>query len=244
MEAFRTLADQYNCWIIEYACHSPGGYFENSKGEQVKAGSGRYADLAIFSFHPVKHIAAGEGGMITTNDEDLYKHLQILRTHGIQQDYTKRIYDDSLWYYEMQELGYNYRLTDMQAALGTSQLKRADQGLKRRKEIAEIYFNYFKNKGYIKSQSGVVEGHAYHLYVIEVEERKELHSYLRDLNIFAQIHYVPTHLMPYYRNQGWQEGDLPNAEAYYSQCISLPIFPTLKNEEQNFVIEKINDFYG
>lgn len=244
MEAFRVLADQYKCWIIEDACHSPGGFFENSNGKQIKAGSGKYADLAIFSFHPVKHIAAGEGGMITTNDKELYKHLQILRTHGIQQDYSKRIYDDSLWYYEMQELGYNYRLTDMQAALGTSQLKRAEKGLKRRKEIAKTYFNYFKDKSYIKSQSGVIEGHAYHLYVIEVEKRKELHRYLRDLNIFAQIHYVPTHLMPYYRNQGWQEGDLPNAEDYYSYCISLPVFPSLKTEEQNFVIEKINEFYS
>lgn len=104
MEAFRALADEYNCWIIEDACHSPGGYFVNSAGEHVNAGSGHYADLAIFSFHPVKHIAAGEGGMITTNNEALYKHLLNLRTHGIQQDYSQRIYDDSLWYYEMQEL--------------------------------------------------------------------------------------------------------------------------------------------
>ena len=137
MEAFRTLADEFGCWIIEDACHSPGGYFLNSEEEKVLSGSGRYADLAIFSFHPVKHIAAGEGGMITTNDEELYHRVRMLRTHGIQQNPKKRIYDNSLWYYEMQELGYNYRLTDIQAALGKSQLERADEGLKKRKEIAE-----------------------------------------------------------------------------------------------------------
>jgi hypothetical protein len=244
MEAFRALADEFGCWIIEDACHSPGGYFINSKGEKVLSGSGRYADLSIFSFHPVKHIAAGEGGMITTNDEELYKRLLILRTHGIQQDLSKRIYDDSLWYYEMQELGYNYRLTDFQAALGLSQLKRASTGLVRRKEIAKVYEDVFTGETFIKGQSGVVEGHAYHLYVIEVENRKELHQYLREQNIFAQIHYIPCHLMPYYRECGWKEGDMPNAENYYKHCISLPLFPTLSAEEQQFVIETVKEFYA
>lgn len=242
MEAFRALADEFGCWIIEDACHAPGAYFFNSHGEEVKAGSGRYADLCIFSFHPVKHIAAGEGGMITTNDEALYKHLLNLRTHGIQQDYSKRIYDDSLWYYEMQELGYNYRLTDIQAALAKSQLIRAEQGIQRRREIAEVYFNFFKDKAFVKGQSGVVEGHAYHLYVIQVDKRKELHSYLRDLGIFAQIHYIPAHLMPYYRDLGWKPGDLPQAESYYTSCISLPMYPTLSEEEQGFVMETIESF--
>lgn len=243
MEAFRALADEFGCWIIEDACHSPGGYFTNSTGEQVKSGSGRYADLAIFSFHPVKHIAAGEGGMITTNNEELYKHLLNLRTHGIQQDYSKRIHDDSLWYYEMQELGFNYRLTDIQAALANSQLTRAQQGLKRRRELAQRYFNDFENAAFIKGQSGVIEGHAYHLYVIEAEKRKELHKHLREQNIFAQIHYIPAHLMPYYRDFGWKEGDLPQAEKYYQSCISLPMYTTLTNEEQDFVIETIKKFY-
>lgn len=243
MEAFRALADEFGCWIIEDACHAPGAYFINSHGEKVTAGSGRYANLAIFSFHPVKHIAAGEGGMITTNDETLYKHMLILRTHGIQQDYSKRIYDDSLWYYEMQELGYNYRLTDFQAALGLSQLKRADEGLVRRKKIAKLYDEVFTGKPFIKGQSGVVDGHAYHLYVIEVENRKELHKYLREQNIFAQIHYIPSHLMPYYRQIGWKEGDMPVAENYYKHCISLPMYPTLTNDEQQFVIDSIVKFY-
>lgn len=243
MEAFRTLADEFGCWIIEDACHSPGGYFVNSEGEKVNSGSGRYADLAIFSFHPVKHIAAGEGGMITTNDEELYHRVRMLRTHGIQQNPDKRIYDNSLWYYEMQELGYNYRLTDIQAALGKSQLERAEEGLNRRIEIAQRYYNHFQNKDYIKGQSGIVDGHAYHLYVIEVDQRKELHSYLRENNIYAQIHYIPTHLMPYYRDHGWKEGDLPNAKSYYKKCISLPMYPTLIDDEQGFVISKIIAFF-
>lgn len=243
MEAFRALADEFGCWIIEDACHSPGGYFVNSKGEEIKSGSGEYADLSIFSFHPVKHIAAGEGGMITTNDESLYKTILNLRTHGIQQDPAMKIEDHGIWYYEMQELGYNYRLTDFQSALGLSQLKRADKGLERRREIASIYEQTFTGKPFIKGQSGVIEGHAYHLYVIEVENRLGLYTHLRENNIFAQIHYIPCHLMPYYKQFGYKEGDFPNAENYYKQCISLPMYPTLKNEELDFVINKIMTFY-
>ncbi len=244
MEAFRNLADEFGCWIIEDACHSPGGYFINSNKEKVMAGSGRYADLAIFSFHPVKHIAAGEGGMITTNNEELYKRLLNLRTHGIQQDASKRLNNHGVWYYEMQELGYNYRLTDFQAALGLSQLKRAALGLKRRIEIAVRYEEEFNNLSFIRHQSGVIEGHAYHLYVIEVDRRKELLNYLRSLNIYAQVHYIPVHLMPYYSQFGWKYGDLPHAEAYYSGCLSLPIYPTLSEDEQLFVINSIKEFYS
>lgn len=243
MEAFRKLGDEFGCWIIEDACHSPGGYFNNSLGEKVLSGSGRYADLAIFSFHPVKHIATGEGGMITTNDEVLYKKILNLRTHGIQQDASLKVEDHGVWYYEMQELGYNYRLTDIQAALGLSQLKRAEEGLEKRKEIAARYYEAFKDFAPIKHQSAVVEGHAYHLYVIQVEKRKELINYLRSLNIFAQIHYIPAHLMPYYRQLGWKEGDLPMAENYYSSCLSLPVYPTLSKEEQDFVINSIYKFF-
>lgn len=242
LEAFRKLADEYGLWIIEDACHSPGGYFIDSKGVNQFCGNGKFAELAIFSFHPVKHIAAGEGGMITTNDEVLYKKLLNFRSHGVQQDPEKRIYQHGVWYYEMQELGFNYRLTDFQAALGLSQLKRADDGLKRRKEIASIYYNAFKDNAVIKGQSGVVEGHAYHLYVIEIEDRTGLINYLRELNIFAQVHYIPAHLMPYYRDFGWKDGDMPIAEEYYKHCISLPMYPTLTEEEQQFVIDKVLEF--
>lgn len=256
MEEFRKIADEYNLWIIEDACHAPGGSFNDSKGIKQNCGNGKFAELAIFSFHPVKHIACGEGGMVTTNDEDLYKELNRLRSHGITKfddTYTNSIefatggYKDEQnypgWYMEMIELGYNYRITDFQAALGVSQLKRAEQGIERRREIAKRYEREFENKSFIVGQSGVIEGHAYHLYVIEVKDRLNLHKYLRDNNIFAQIHYIPAHLMPYYKGLGWKEGDLPIAENYYKNCISLPVYPTLSDGEQEYVIEKIIEFY-
>ncbi|HEY1037868.1 MAG TPA: UDP-4-amino-4,6-dideoxy-N-acetyl-beta-L-altrosamine transaminase [Bacteroidia bacterium] len=242
LEAFRKLASECGCWIIEDACHAPGGFFNDSKGNKQLCGNSNFADLAIFSFHPVKHIACGEGGMITTNDEELYKKIILLRTHGITKDPALMHKNDGGWYYEMQELGYNYRITDFQAALGTSQLKRADDGLVRRREIAQTYFNAFKDNNKIKGQSGVVEGHAYHLYIIEVEKRKELYDFLRSKDIFCQVHYIPVHTLPYYQELGWKTGSFPNAENYYSCCLSLPMYPTLSKEQQLYVIECINTF--
>ena len=256
LEAYKKLANEYGLWIIEDACHAPGGSFIKSNGQVSKCGSGEFADLAIFSFHPVKHIASGEGGMITTNDESLYNRLLALRTHGIVKDdnlYTNNVDFASgienaesypLWYMEMQELGYNYRLTDFQAALGLSQLQRADEGIQRRREIARTYEKAFQNKDFIKTQSGVVTGHAYHLYVIEVDNRLGLYNYLRENHVYAQIHYIPCHLMPDYRDQGWKEGDRLNAENYYRHCISLPMFPTLTKDEQEFVIVKVIEFFS
>lgn len=258
LEAFRKLANEYDLWILEDSCHSPGGFFIDSNEKKQQCGNGNYADLAIFSFHPVKHIATGEGGMITTNDEKLYKKLLELRTHGITRDVVsfknsvefavgKEVAKDSNypgWYMEMQNLGYNYRFTDFQAALGISQLSRADKGIERRIEIAKRYTLAFSESSFIKGQSGLKNGHAYHLYVIEVEDRLGLYNYLRENKIFAQIHYIPCHLMPYYKNFGWKEGDMPKAENYYKHCISLPMFPTLTNDEQDFVIENIVNYYG
>jgi hypothetical protein len=253
LEKFRALASEYNLWIIQDSCHSPGGSFLDSNEKQQNCGNGNFADLAIFSFHPVKHIASGEGGMVTTNDEVLYNKLLQLRTHGIVK--AEDVFTNSirfaggdtqypLWYMEMQVLGFNYRLTDFQAALGLSQLKRADVGLERRREIAAHYFNAFKEDEFVRGQSGVIEGHAYHLYVLEVENRLELYDYLRTKNIFAQIHYIPCHLMPYYRQFGWKEGDMPMAENYYRHCISLPMYPTLSVPDQEFVIATIHEFYA
>ena len=256
LESFRKLADDYGLWIIEDSCHAPGGSFQKSQGESALCGSGEFADLAIFSFHPVKHIACGEGGMITTNNKDLYQRLLALRTHGIIKNNEAYVNSAAFasgdegaseypaWYMEMQELGYNYRLTDIQAALGISQLKRADEGIERRRAIAARYEKAFRGNTFLKGQSGVVKGHAYHLYVIEVENRLGLYNHLREQKVFAQIHYIPCHLMPYYREQGWQEGDLIHAEEYYRNCISLPMYPTLKEEEQEFVIQTILDFYN
>jgi UDP-4-amino-4,6-dideoxy-N-acetyl-beta-L-altrosamine transaminase len=260
LEEFRKLADEFDLWIIQDSCHSPGGYFIDSEGNQQNCGNGNFADLAIFSFHPVKHIASGEGGMITTNDKDLYENLLKLRTHGITKNEAE--YQNSIefaigqsqtsdlkaqsypnWYMEMQDLGYNYRITDFQCALGLSQLQRANEGIKRRREIAKFYNEAFENKDFIKGQSGYVEGHAYHLYVIEVEDRLGLYTYLREQNIYAQIHYIPCHLMPYYMQFGWKEGDMPKAENYYKHCISLPMYPTLTDEKHVFVINKVNEYY-
>jgi UDP-4-amino-4,6-dideoxy-N-acetyl-beta-L-altrosamine transaminase len=256
LEEFRELADEYDLWIIEDSCHAPGGFFTDRSGKKRYCGDGKFADLAIFSFHPVKHIAAGEGGMITTDDKGLYEKLLVLRTHGItrksehfQNSKTFAASTPSAteypgWYMEMLHLGFNYRITDFQAALGMSQLKRADENLLKRKRIASRYAEAFKGKTGIIGHSGFVEGHAYHLYIIQVEDRLRLYNYLRLSNIFAQVHYIPIHLMPYYRQQGWNEGDLPNAESYYKTCLSLPMFPTLKDEEQEFVIETINEFFS
>ena len=251
LEAIKAIAVRYGLWIIEDACHSPGGYFVDSSGVKQHCGNGNFADLSIFSFHPVKHIAMGEGGAITTNDSVLYERLKILRSHGIVRDQNafKNSYEIAsgntnaksygAWYHEMQTLGYNYRLTDFQAALGTSQLKRANQGLERRKDIARKYNEAFSNHLGIISQSGNQLGHAYHLYVINIENRDQLFTRLRSANVFAQIHYFPVHLMPYYKEMGWQPGNFPFAEEYYSRCISLPMYPTLTNEEQEKVIEVV-----
>lgn len=251
MERIKSLCDEHGLWIVEDSCHSPGGFFYDSKGGKRNCGDGVLSDLSIFSFHPVKHIACGEGGMITTNNKNLYLKLLELRTHGITKD--KNAFINSIeesggksdypnWYMEMQSLGFNYRLTDFQAALGISQLKRASSGLEKRKKIAKTYFEKFKNKNYIIGQSGFLDGHAYHLYVIEVENRLELYKFLRKNNILVQIHYFPCHLMPYYKNLGWKYGDMPNSEKYYSNCISLPMYPEL-NEHQSYVVDKIISFY-
>jgi UDP-4-amino-4,6-dideoxy-N-acetyl-beta-L-altrosamine transaminase len=239
MEDFRALANEFDLWIIEDACHAPGGYFKDSKGALQMCGNGVYADVGIFSFHPVKHIACGEGGMVTTNSETLYKKLLSLRTHGITKEGMTENHGG--WFYEMQELGYNYRLTDFQSALGITQLSKNNQGVKRRNQIAEEYKNAFEDKiSYQHLPQGFYNAH--HLFVVEVNDRKGLYDFLREHNIFAQIHYIPVHTLPYYKKIGYQSADLQNAENYYSRCISLPMYPTLTNDEQEFVINTVLKF--
>ncbi|MFD2999159.1 UDP-4-amino-4,6-dideoxy-N-acetyl-beta-L-altrosamine transaminase [Pontibacter toksunensis] len=252
MEELRALADAHGLWIIEDACHAPGGFFYDSKGQKQICGNGQYADLAIFSFHPVKHIATGEGGMVTTNDEQLYKKLLQLRTHGITREPDLMQENHGGWYMEMQELGYNYRIPDMLCALGISQLQRAETGLARRKGIAKIYDEAFKevegieilstNPAAMGAQGD--KGHAYHLYVIRVQDRKGTYDFLRQHQIFAQVHYIPVHTMPYYRSLGHSKGAFPEAEQYYAHCLSLPMYPSLTQEEQAFVIQKVKEFVG
>ncbi len=239
LEEFRHLAEEHNLWIIEDAAHAPGGYFTDSKDVRQNCGNGNYADLAVFSFHPVKHIACGEGGMVTTNSEYLYNKLSLLRTHGITKENMAE--DHGGWYYEMQELGFNYRLTDIQSTLGITQLSKNDEGVKRRNEIANTYKNAFNGK--IKYQylpKGTYNAH--HLFVIEVEDRKGLYDYLREHCVFAQIHYIPVHTLPYYQEIGYGSANLSHSENYYSKCISLPMYPSLTKKEQAFVIDKVLTF--
>ena len=242
-EKIKKIADDYGLWIIEDACHAPGAYFVDSNGNKQKTGNGKFADLTCFSFHPVKHITTGEGGMITTNSKELYEKLLLLRTHGITKNPVNLKENHGGWYYEMQELGYNYRLTDFQAILGSSQLKRADKGLQRRQEIARRYNEAFQDITKIitpKVCNNVF--HAYHLYVIQVEDRSGLYNYLREHNILTQVHYIPVHLMPYYKQSGCKSGDYPVAENFYEHCLSLPMYPNLTEEEQCYVIDKIKEF--
>ncbi len=239
LEEFKELADEHELWIIEDACHAPGGYFYDSNETKQLCGNGNFADIGIFSFHPVKHIACGEGGMITTNSKEVYEKLLLLRTHGI----TKKDMNENHggWYYEMKRLGFNYRLTDIQSALGITQLSKNKIGVKRRNEIAETYKIAFKNK--IKYQSLPNNTlNAHHLFIIEIENRKGLYDFLKEHNIHAQIHYIPLHTLPYYKEIGYDHANLDNAERYYSNCISLPMFPTLSHQEQAYVIEKVLEF--
>lgn len=244
-EELRTIADKYGLWILEDACHAPGGAFLDSKNVWQKCGNGVYVDAAIFSFHPVKHIATGEGGMITTNNEKIYRQIKLLRTHGITRDTSMLGKNDGGWYYEMIQLGYNYRLTDIQAALGLSQLKRASKNLRRRSEIARTYYSALSDIDDI--QLPYIHNnirHAYHLFIIQTAYRKQLYDYLRTKNIYCQVHYIPVHTFPYYRQFGWKIGDFPIAEAYYEKCLSLPMFQTLTDEQLEYIIACINDFYN
>ena len=241
IEALRALADEHGLWIIEDACHAPGGYYVDSNNNMQMCGSAYYSDVAIFSFHPVKHIACGEGGMVTTNSEEIYNQLTLLRTHGITKNNMSENHGG--WFYEMQALGYNYRLTDFQSALGITQLAKNRIGVERRNQIADKYKSTFEGK--IEFQS-LPNGYynAHHLFVIEVEDRLGLYNYLKDQDIYAQIHYIPLHTLPYYKGIGYGDADLTNAEEYYSRCISLPMYPTLTDKEQDFVIEHVLNFVG
>ncbi len=208
-----------------------------------------FCDMAMVSFHPVKHITTGEGGVILTNNEEFYKKLNLFRSHGITKNPDELIYDNEPWYYEMQDLGFNYRITDFQCALGRSQLKKADKFIKRRNEIADIYYNQLK--GYekfklFKNYDDEKTVHAFHLYPVllsDRDERKRFFNYMRENNVWVQVHYVPLHLMPYYRdNFGFKEGDYPKAENFYSREVSVPMYPTITDDELDYVIKLMKEF--
>lgn len=243
MEEFRKIADEYGMWILEDACHAPGAYFVDSSGDKVYAGCGKYSDITVFSFHPVKHITTGEGGIACTQNDSLKEKMALYRTHGITRDAEKLERQDGLWYYEMQELGYNYRITDIQAALGTSQLKVARKNVEIRRELVRRYNDAFKDIKAIKTPYEASDVyHAYHLYIIQVDDRLGLYNFLRENKIFAQVLYYPLNLMPYYKQFGNKEGDLPVVEEYYKHCLALPMFPTLTSEQQEYVIDKVKEY--
>lgn len=244
-ERMRRLSDEYGFAIVVDACHAPGARFTDSKGVEHMVGDGAYADLTVFSFHPVKHIATGEGGAVATNNTELFNRVALYRTHGITKDPELLTQNDGGWYYEMQALGYNYRITEFQAALGISQLKRLNWSIARRNVIAERYDEAFA--GTVVKTPFRAKGltHAFHLYIIQVPpaERKGLYDFLRSQRIYSQVLYIPAHLMPYYRQFGWKQGDMPVAEDYYTRCLALPMFPSLTDEEQKYVIDKVNEYF-
>lgn len=238
MDEIHKIAGKYNLLVIEDAAHAVGAEY---KGRKI----GALSDMTEFSFHPVKHITCGEGGIVTTNNEQLYEKLKLYRTHGITRNAGEMSRQDGPWYYEQIDLGFNYRITDFQAALGISQLSRVDLFLKRRREIAVRYDEAFENVPGITIPSQM-EGtrSAYHLYVIKVDKkiRRELFEYLRACNIGVNVHYIPVYTFPYYREHGYMNVKCANAEEFYSSIISLPIYYDLTDAEQEYVIDKIISF--
>ncbi|MFP4544853.1 MAG: UDP-4-amino-4,6-dideoxy-N-acetyl-beta-L-altrosamine transaminase [Candidatus Kapaibacterium sp.] len=238
-EKLHQLSQKAGFKIVEDACHAPGSYYIDSKGEKVKAGSCTYSDMTVFSFHPVKHITSGEGGMITTNDKAAYERLKRLRSHGVR----KSIHGRPAWYYEMTEQGFNYRMTDFQAALGRKQLSRLDSNIIRRRQLAD---NYYRELSELPLKLPKIrEGffHSYHLYIIQADERDSLYNFLAEKDIHCQVHYMPVYRHPYYEEQFGRKNYCPVAEKYFARCISLPIYHAMKDEEQETVINAIKDFF-
>ena len=247
MENIYTIARKNNLWIIEDACHALGGTWIDAKGNKHRVGDCAYSDMTVFSFHPVKQITTGEGGAILTNNEKLYQRLLKLRTHGMTKDPSQMEEKHGDWYYEMLELGYNYRITDIQCALGLMQLQRNNKWVARRRELVSRYDAAFEALDEIRPQSHPDSegGYSYHLYVVRVRYRKELYDFLKTKGINIQVHYIPVHLQPYYcRRFGYGRGDFPVAEEYYSLALSLPLYPLLTDQEQDYIIRQVRNFYA
>ena len=243
-ERLRSIADKYNLWIMEDACHAIGGGFTNSKNEFIKCGSSKYSDITSFSFHPVKHIATGEGGMLTTNNQEIYLQLLKLRSHGIERD--ESLFENKNqggWFHEMQDLGYNYRMPDINAALGFSQLLRIAPNIEKRNLIAQKYKNFCKKKNIIyQAYDEKKFVNAYHLFVIQTDKRRELYDYLKVNDVYSQVHYIPVYKHPYYQHNGFGDVHLTKAENYYSRALSLPMFHGMTDDEQERVITLLERF--
>lgn len=243
MVKIKSLANKYGFKIIEDASHAIGGSY---KGKKI--GSCQYSDITVFSFHPVKIITTGEGGIALTNQRDLHDKMQILRTHGItRHEESMKNVSHGPWYYEQVALGVNYRMTDIQAALGISQLRRLDEFVTRRHELVTNYNNALNNLPMQLPMQNKDCNSAWHLYVIcfELEKikqsRKQIFEKLRKANIGVNVHYIPVYRQPYYQRMGFKEGYCSNAETYYASAISLPLYVELTHEEQRYVITKLHE---
>lgn len=243
MESIGELAQQYGFKVIEDASHAIGARYQ---GEPV--GNCRYSDIAVFSFHPVKIITTGEGGLATTRDPEAAKRMRLLRSHGVTRD-PEQMVGESLgpWYYEQVALGFNYRMTDMQAALGLSQLQRLDEVVTRRHELARAYDEALAGLPLQLPFNHPDTYSALHLYPVRLRldrirrTHREVFEELRSGGVGVNLHYIPVHTQPYYRDLGFSVGQFPEAERYHAEAISLPMFPTLSNEQQQEVVRVLRE---
>lgn len=243
MDRISELARIYDFTVIEDASHAIGGRYRDTK-----IGSCSFSDMTVFSFHPVKIITTGEGGMILTNRQDLYETLVRLRSHGITRDPALMVGDsDGPWYYQQIELGFNYRMTDIQAALGSSQLQRLDEFVARRHEIVQNYNSSFADIPLIVPWQHPDIYSAFHLYVIRLnldriyKTHRQVFEELRGQGILVNLHYIPVHTQPYYARLGFKHGDFPNAEQYYREAITLPLYSSMSDDEQKRVIAAVRE---
>lgn len=236
---------RYGVAIIEDASHAVGAIYQGRK-----IGSSQYSDMTVFSFHPVKIIATGEGGMVLTNNHDTYEQLQLLRSHGVTRNPAMMTGPaEGGWYYQQIELGYNYRLTELQAALGLSQLQRIEAFLAKRRELAARYNEMLRQLPLILPHTSPDRTSAHHLYPVQVRPegrraRAEVYDLLHNQNIKVNVHYIPIHLQPYYRQLGFKPGDFPNAEAYYRGALSLPMFYDLSFDDQDKVVAALEGAFS
>lgn len=235
MDEIHKIAKEHDLLVIEDGAHALGSVY---KGKKV----GTLSDMTTFSFHPVKPITTGEGGMIVTDNEEFYQKMMLFRSHGITRDENLMTRNDGSWFYQQLDLGYNYRITDIQCALGCSQMKKLDRFLARRKEIVARYNEAFADCENIITPYQLPETESgWHLYIVQVKncDRKKVFESLREQGIAVNVHYIPVYLHPYYQEHGYKDVHCKNAEEVYSHIISLPLYPTLTVEEQEYVIETL-----
>jgi UDP-4-amino-4,6-dideoxy-N-acetyl-beta-L-altrosamine transaminase len=233
MKKIRSLGREYGFSIIEDAAHAIGGkYLDNP------IGNCQYSDITVFSFHPVKIITTAEGGLATTNSKELVEKMQLLRSHGVTRNQgLMNKESEGGWYYQQIDLGFNYRMTELQAALGISQMQRLDDFVARRNILRERYDRLLDGMALVKPSQFKDSLSAMHLYPIKVNNRTKIFNKLREGGIGVNVHYIPIHMQPYYKKFGFKKGDYPNAESYYENVISIPIFPGLTIEMQNEVVK-------